>query len=56
VHHRIAGEYVNAYADEMAWREDNRRAANGAQAAMVVRSAMVAPVSRKWASYWQRAA
>ena len=56
VHHRIAGEYLNAYAGEMAWREDNRRVANGSQAAMVVRSAMVSPVSRKWAGYWQRGA
>lgn len=55
-HHHIAGPYLNAYAGEMAWREDNRRAANGAQAAMVTRAAMVSPVSRKWAGYWQRAA
>lgn len=56
MHRRIAGEYLNAYAGEMAWREDSRRVANGSQAAMVVRSAMVSPVSRKWAGYWQRAA
>jgi transposase-like protein len=54
-HHHIAGPYLYAYAGEMAWREDNRRVANGDQAAMVVRSAMVSPVSRKWAGYWQRA-
>ncbi len=54
VHHRIAGEYLNAYAGEMAWREDNRRVANGSQAAMVVRSAMLSPVSRGWSGYWQR--
>lgn len=56
VHHHIAGPYLNAYAGEMAWREDNRREANGTQAAMVTRSAMVSPVSRKWAGYWQRGA
>ena len=55
-HHHIAGPYLYAYAGEMAWREDNRRVANGDQAAMVVRSAMVSPVSRKWAGYWQRGA
>jgi transposase-like protein len=53
-HHHIAGPYLNAYAGEMAWREDNRRVANGDQAAMVTRAAMVSPVSRKWAGYWQR--
>lgn len=56
VHHHIAGPYLNACAGEMAWREDNRREANGTQAAMVTRSAMVSPVSRQWKGYWQREA
>ncbi|WP_375509135.1 IS1595 family transposase [uncultured Caballeronia sp.] len=55
-HHHIAGPYLAAYAGEMAWREDNRRQANGSQAAMVTKAAMDAPVSRAWAGYWQRAA
>jgi transposase-like protein len=54
VHHHIAGPYLNAYAGEMAWREDNRREANGTQAAMVAGAAMASPVSRKWKGYWQR--
>ena len=29
IHHHIAGPYLNAYATEMAWREDNRRVSNG---------------------------
>lgn len=53
-HHHIAGPYLNAYAGEMAWREDNRRVANGQQAAMVTVAAMASNVSRKWAGYWQR--
>lgn len=56
VHHHIAGPYLNAYAGEMAWREDNRRVHNGGQAGKVVRSAMASPVSRQWKGYWQRAA
>ncbi len=55
-HHHIAGPYLNAYAGEMAWREDNRRVDNGAQFAMVVDAAMAAKVSRQWKGYWQRAA
>jgi transposase-like protein len=55
-HHHIAGPYLYAYAGEMAWREDNRRVANGMQATLVGAAAMEAPVSRKWAGYWQRAA
>jgi transposase-like protein len=55
-HHHIAGPYLNAYANEMAWREDHRRVANGNQAALVAGAAMASPQSRDWAGYWQRAA
>ena len=55
-HHHIAGPYLYAYAGEMAWREDNRRVANGGLAAKVGYAAMGSGQSRKWAGYWQRAA
>lgn len=55
-HHHIAGRYLNAYASEMAWREDHRRVANGRQAALVGLSAMASRQSRQWAGYWQREA
>lgn len=55
-HHHIAGPYLNAYAGEASWREDNRRVANGAQAGKVGVAAMEAPVSRQWKGYWQREA
>ncbi|MGW8202461.1 IS1595 family transposase [Sphingomonas bisphenolicum] len=55
-HHHIAGPYLNAYAGEASWREDNRRIANGAQAGKVGVAAMEAPVSRQWKGYWQREA
>jgi transposase-like protein len=55
-HHHIAGPYLGQYAGEMSWREDNRRVANGTQAAMVGTAAMAAPQSRRFAGYWQRAA
>jgi len=53
-HHHIAGPYLGSYAREMAWREDNRRVANGAQTARVGVSAMASRVSRDWKGYWQR--
>jgi transposase-like protein len=53
-HHHIAGPYLRAYAGEAAWREDNRRVANGAQTARVGVSAMASAVSRDWKGYWQR--
>ncbi|RVT42207.1 IS1595 family transposase [Sphingobium algorifonticola] len=54
-HHHIAGPYLNAYAGEASWREDNRRTDNGAQAGMVAMAAMGSRVSRQWKGYWQRA-
>jgi len=54
-HHHIAGPYLNAYAQEASWREDNRRVSNGDQAALVGGAAMASRVSRQWAGYWQRA-
>jgi transposase-like protein len=54
-HHHIAGPYIGSYAREAAWREDNRRVDNGAQAHRVVWSAMASRVSREWKGYWQRA-
>ncbi len=53
-HHHISGKYLAAYAGEMAWKEDNRRAANGAQHQAVTGAALAHPVSRVWAGYWQR--
>jgi transposase-like protein len=56
IHHHVAGPYLNAYATEMAWREDNRRASNGEQFLMAAGAALDHPVSRQWKGYWQRAA
>jgi len=55
-HHHIAGPYLNAYAGEMAWREDHRRVSNGEQVELVAAATMAASVSRQWKGYWQRAA
>jgi len=53
-HHHISGQYLGAYAGEMAWKEDNRRVANGTQHEAVTAAALAHPVSRVWAGYWQR--
>lgn len=53
-HHHISGKYLLAYACEMAWKEDNRRVANGSQHEGVTGLALAHPVSRVWAGYWQR--
>ena len=53
-HHHISGKYLSAYACEMAWKEDNRRVANGGQHEAVTGLALAHPVSRVWAGYWQK--
>lgn len=53
-HHHISGKYLAAYANEMAWREDNRRVSNGDQFGMVIAASLAHPVSRQWKGYWQR--
>lgn len=53
IHHHIAGDYLHAYAAEMAWREDNRRISNGEQFLLATSSALAHPVSRVWKGYWQ---
>lgn len=54
IHHHIAGPYLNAYADEMAWREDNRRVSNGVLYLMAADAALKHPKSERWTGYWQR--
>jgi transposase-like protein len=53
-HHHLSGPHLNAYAREMAWREDHRRVSNGEQYLMVTAAALAHPVSRQWKGYWQR--
>lgn len=54
--HHCISRHLDAYAGEMAWREDNRRKPNGAQFVSVAGAALGHPVSRQWCGYWQRAA
>jgi len=54
IHHHVAGPYLSAYASEMAWRENNRRASNGEQYLMTADAALQHPLSRQWKGYWQR--
>ena len=50
----MAGPYLDNYADELAFREDNRRESNGAQFKTVATRAAVGGKSRQWVGYWQR--
>lgn len=53
IYRHSAGDYLSAYAAEMAWREDNRRISNGEQFLLATSSALAHPVSRQWKGYWQ---
>jgi hypothetical protein len=55
-HHHISGNYIGAYANEMAWRENHRRISNGEQWAKITGAALVHPISERWSGYWQRSA
>src|SRR5712671_1066297 len=56
VHHRISGRYLYQYANEMAWREDNRRIPNGMQWRWITGAALRHPMSEQWRGYWNRSA
>jgi transposase-like protein len=56
IHHHIAGPYLHAYSNEMAWREDNRRVSNGTQWKWITAAALGNPKSKRWAGYWHRSA
>ena len=56
IHHRISGPYLHQYANEMAWREDNRRQPNGTQFRLIAAAALDHPKSAQWRGYWQRSA
>jgi transposase-like protein len=53
-HHHIAGAYLLRYAQEAAWREDNRRVPNGAQVERLAGLAMKRGGSVDFTGYWQR--
>jgi len=53
-HHHISGAYLLRYAQEAAWREDNRRSSNGDQTRTVAGLAMRKGPSVDFSGYWQR--
>jgi len=53
-HHHIAGPYIDGYAAEQAWRENNRRASHAELFKLVILAALSSPVSRIWKGYTQR--
>jgi transposase-like protein len=55
-HHRISGSLLHQYANEAAWRENNRRQPNGTNWTAVIGAALAGPKSPVWTGYWHRSA
>ena len=53
-HHHISGPYLLRFAQEAAWREDNRRVPNGEQVQRVAKLALGHKKSVDFTGYWQR--
>ena len=53
-HHHVAGPYLLRFAQEAAWREDNRRVSNGDQVRRISTLAMHRKPSVDFSGYWQR--
>ena len=54
-HHRVGPTYLKDYAAHAAWLEDHRKTSNGGLVDRLIVSGLLAPVSRAWKGYWQRA-
>ena len=54
VHHVISGVYLDRYAQEMAFRDDNCRTPNGALFRRVLELICTTGPSRDFVGYWQR--
>jgi hypothetical protein len=53
-HHHVAGPYLLRYAQEAAWREDNRTISNGGQVRHVATLLMLSKPSVDFSGRWQR--
>ncbi len=54
-HHRVTPTYLQAYVTHAAWLEDHRKTSNGGLVDRLILNGLLAPVSRAWKGYWQRA-
>jgi hypothetical protein len=54
INHRISGHLLQAYANECAWRENNRRVSNGIQWKWITAAALDHAKSNRWAGCWHR--
>lgn len=53
IHHHVAGEYLDFYAADGAWREENRMLDDRSKVTKLIRAALNLAPSRTFAGYWQ---
>jgi hypothetical protein len=53
-HHQISARHLEAYANELAWRQDNRAMREGDKAILLLTLCLSKPPSQKWSGYWHR--
>jgi hypothetical protein len=53
-HHQISAQHLEAYANELAWRQDNREMHEGDKVLLLLSLCLNAPPSKKWSRYWQQ--
>jgi transposase-like protein len=53
-HHQISAQYLEAYANELAWRQDNRQISESDKVHLLLTRCLSAPPSESWRGYWQR--
>lgn len=56
IHHKIAAQNLGAYANELAWRQDNREMNEGEKIGLLLKLCLNMPPSMKWSNYWQKRA
>lgn len=53
-HHQISARHLAAYANELAWRQDNRKMTEGQKVCHLLGCCLSKPPSKIWKGYWQR--
>jgi transposase-like protein len=53
-HHQISARHLEAYANELAWRQDHRGMREGDKAVLLLTLCLSKPPSQKWGGYWHR--
>jgi transposase-like protein len=54
IHHKIGAQYLEAYANELAWRQDNREMKESEKIKVLLTRCLNMPPSQRWSKYWQR--